>query len=202
MAWYRRRSWSAEQLMRTGAFAGALALLVCVTTPPWSRAAAAPPSAAASPHPEAPPSGPVDPRPLDLLFPVPAVTSSAMANSFDDRRGVRVHHAVDILAPRHSDVVAVTAGTIARMISSVAGGIAVYQWNADKSLVFYYAHLQSYAPGLAEGQAVRVGQVLGYVGTTGNAPKNTPHLHFAISRVERENQWWGGAPVNPYPIWR
>ena len=76
------------------------------------------------------------------------------------------------------------------------------QWSADYRYCYYYAHLQAYAPDLAEGQTVRRGQVLGYVGTTGNAPANTPHLHFAIARVETKNQWWGGAPVDPYPILR
>ncbi len=142
------------------------------------------------------------PRPIDLLFPVPAVSPLAMTNSFEDRRGERMHHAVDILAPRNAEVVAVADGTIARLMTSVAGGIAVYQWSSDQRRVYYYAHLQAYAPDLFEGQPVTRGQVLGYVGTTGNAPPNTPHLHFGIARVEKENQWWGGQPVNPYPIWR
>jgi murein DD-endopeptidase MepM/ murein hydrolase activator NlpD len=88
------------------------------------------------------------------------------------------------------------------MMTSVAGGIAVYEWSADGRFVYYYAHLEAYAPELAEGQTVKRGQLLGYVGTTGNAPAHTPHLHFAIARAEKKNQWWGGAPVNPYPIWR
>jgi len=138
----------------------------------------------------------------DLLFPVPAVTPAAMANSFNEARGERLHHAVDILAPRHSDVVAVANGTVARLQSSPAGGIGVYQWSADRRFVYYYAHLQGYAPGLTEGRTVARGQVLGYVGTTGNAPPNTPHLHFAITRVQKANQWWGGTPIDPFPIWR
>lgn len=125
-----------------------------------------------------------------------------MADSFNDRRGQRIHHAVDIMAPRHSDVVAVADGAIARLMTSVAGGVAVYEWSAGQRFVYYYAHLQEYAPGLVEGQTVRRGQVLGYVGTTGNAPANTPHLHFAIARVEKKDQWWGGAPIDPYPFWK
>src|SRR5262245_3269582 len=82
---------------------------------------------------------------LDLLFPVPAVPVSAMANSFGDDRGGRLHHAVDIMAPRHAEVVAVADGTVARLMTSAAGGIAVYQWSEDGRLVFYYAHLQGYA---------------------------------------------------------
>ena len=125
-----------------------------------------------------------------------------MTNSFDDRRGERVHHAVDILAPRNAEVVAVADGAIARLMTSPASGTAVYQWSADQRRVYFYAHLQAYASGLFEGQPVTRGQVLGYVGTTGNAPPNTPHLHFGIARVEKKNQWWGGQPVNPFPIWR
>lgn len=199
MNWPRRRPWTVEQLMSAGFLAGLVALIVCVAGPMGDARAVsrAKPSVLGA----VPPIGP-DPKPGDILFPVPGVSTKAMADSFHDARGERVHHAVDILAPRNSEVVAVTDGTIARMMSSVAGGIAVYQWNEERTLVYYYAHLEGYAKGLAEGQTVTRGQVLGYVGTTGNAPANTPHLHFAISRVEKRGQWWGGAPMDPYPLWR
>lgn len=135
-----------------------------------------------------------------LAFPVPAVTTDAMSDSFTDPRGGRPHHAVDILAPRNADVVAVADGSVARLLDSEAGGTTLYQWSSDGRLCYYYAHLQSYAPGLSEGKKVRRGQLLGYVGTTGNAPPATPHLHFAIARVSRKGQWWGGEPVDPYPL--
>jgi murein DD-endopeptidase MepM/ murein hydrolase activator NlpD len=125
-----------------------------------------------------------------------------MANSFADARGSRSHHAVDIMAPRNSEIIAVDDGVIAKLMVSAKGGLSIYEWNADRTLVYFYAHLQSYAPGLEEGQTVRRGQVIGYVGTTGNAPPNTPHLHFAIARVDEKDRWWGGVPVDPYPIWR
>lgn len=150
-------------------------------------------------------AGPVEDRgdrPSELLFPVPAVSPATMGDGFLDRRGARVHHAVDILAPRHADVVAVADGTVARVMTSTAGGLSVYQRSTDQKFIYYYAHLQAYAPGLAEGATVRRGQVLGFVGTTGNAPPNTPHLHFAIARVESKDRWWGGVPIDPYPIWR
>jgi murein DD-endopeptidase MepM/ murein hydrolase activator NlpD len=137
-----------------------------------------------------------------LQFPVPTVSSRAMADSFEDRRGQRTHHAVDILAPRHSPVVAVDDGTVARLLRSSAGGISVYQFDPSERYCYLYAHLEAYAGGLAEEQEVKRGQVLGYVGTTGNAPRNTPHLHFAISLVTAPRQWWGGSPIDPYPIWQ
>lgn len=198
MKWYGRRGKSAGELTSAGALGGLLFLLVCVVVSVRQEARAEPgPGTLGS-------SDAADPahRPEGLLFPVPAVSTSAMVNSFHDRRGERVHHAVDILAPRRSDVVAVADGSIARLTTSVAGGIAVYEWSAGQRFVYYYSHLQEYAPGLVQGQTVRRGQVLGYVGTTGNAPANTPHLHFAIARVEKKDQWWGGAPIDPYPFWR
>jgi murein DD-endopeptidase MepM/ murein hydrolase activator NlpD len=137
-----------------------------------------------------------------LQFPVPKVSSGAMADSFDDRRGQRAHHAVDIFAPRHSPVVAVDDGTVARLLRSSGGGISVYQFDSSERYCYFYAHLESYAGGLAEGQEVKRGQVLGYVGTTGNASRSSPHLHFAISLVPAPKQWWGGSPIDPYPIWQ
>lgn len=191
---WRRRPWTVEQLVSTGFLVGLVGLILCVAGPIGEARAV---SGGRRVAPLAP-----DPGPGDILFPVSGVSPMAMADSFHDARGERVHHAVDILAPRNSEVVAVADGTIARMMSSIAGGIAVYQWNEARTLVYYYAHLEGYAKGLSEGQTVTRGQHIGYVGTTGNAPAKTPHLHFAISRVERKGQWWGGAPVNPYPVWR
>lgn len=106
------------------------------------------------------------------------------------------------MAPRHSEVVAVADGTIAQLTSRGAGGIAVYQYSEDRRFCFFYAHLQAYAPGLAEGQLVRRGEVIGYVGSTGNAPPGTPHLHFAIKADVKRGQWWGGKAVNPFQVWR
>jgi murein DD-endopeptidase MepM/ murein hydrolase activator NlpD len=199
MRWWRRRLWTVEELVSTGLLVGLIALIGFVARPMGDAKAVEgetkPVQGAALPRAS-------DPKPGEILFPVPGVSPKAMADSFHDARGARTHHAVDILAPRNSEVVAVADGTIARMMTSAAGGIAVYQWNADATLVYYYAHLEGYAKGLAEGQTVTRGQVLGYVGTTGNAPANTPHLHFAISRVDKKGRWWGGAPVNPFPLWR
>ena len=122
---------------------------------------------------------------------------------FTDARGAtRVHDAMDIMAPRGTAVVAVDGGTVSRLGNSGAGGITVYQLDEAGRYGYYYAHLDRLAAGLAEGQAVRRGDVLGYVGTTGNAPASAPHLHFAIYVVADGQTRWGGRPVNPYPLWR
>jgi murein DD-endopeptidase MepM/ murein hydrolase activator NlpD len=106
------------------------------------------------------------------------------------------------MAPRGTAVVAVDGGTVSQLGNSGAGGITVYQLDEAGRYAYYYAHLDRLAPGLAEGQAVRRGDVLGYVGTTGNAPASAPHLHFAIYVIADGKTRWGGRPVNPYPLWR
>jgi len=114
--------------------------------------------------------------------------------------GTRGHEAVDILAPRHTPVHAVENGTIAKLFNSKAGGITIYQFDPDGEFCYYYAHLQRYADNLHEGDAVAQGQVLGYVGTTGNAPPNTPHLHFAVFELGDDRRWWKGTAIDPYPL--
>jgi peptidoglycan LD-endopeptidase LytH len=147
-------------------------------------------------------SGPDDdalpPRPLRL--PVDDADVRAMQGQFGDRRdrGSRGHEAVDILAPRNTPVHAVDDGTVAKLFFSKQGGITVYQFDATERFCYYYAHLERYAPGLRERQKVSRGDVIGYVGTTGNAPANTPHLHFAIFRLTPERRWWQGTPVDPW----
>jgi len=139
----------------------------------------------------------------DLAFPVRGIEPAAIADSFTDARGLtRVHNAMDIMAPRGTAVLAVDAGTVSRLGSGGAGGITVYQLDQGGRYAFYYAHLDRLAAGLAEGQAVRRGDVLGYVGTTGNAPARAPHLHFAIYAVADGQGRWGGRPINPYPLWK
>jgi murein DD-endopeptidase MepM/ murein hydrolase activator NlpD len=139
-----------------------------------------------------------------LAFPVDGVAPASLIDSFTDPRGggTRLHRALDILAPRRTPVRAVEAGTIARLERSASGGISVYQFDAGDRFCYYYAHLDGYAAGLAEGAHVDRGALLGYVGTTGNAPRNTPHLHFAIYRLSDTKQWWAGSAVNPYPVLR
>jgi murein DD-endopeptidase MepM/ murein hydrolase activator NlpD len=139
----------------------------------------------------------------DLEIPVEGVKPSQLVNTFDEKRGSqRVHEALDIIAPRNTPVKAVEDGTIARLFESKAGGTTIYQFDPTGQYCYYYAHLERYAPGVKEGDHVKKGQVIGYVGTSGNAPKDTPHLHFAVFKLTAEKHWWEGTPINPYDILR
>ena len=159
----------------------------------------APPSSEIPPIIEADP--PTELRDRQLELPVQGATKQALQESFEDQRGSgRRHEAIDILAPRNTPVLAVEDGTIARLFESKAGGTTVYQFDPSTTYVYYYAHLERYADGLGERDQVHRGQVLGYVGTSGNAPKDTPHLHFAIFRLTEQKQWWRGNPIDPYPV--
>ena len=137
-----------------------------------------------------------------LEVPVEGIARERLVDTFDDRRTGHIHEAADIMAPRNTPVRAVEAGTIARLLSNPSGGNTIYQLDPTERFVYYYAHLERYADGLRQGQKVDRGQVIGYVGTSGNAPKNTPHLHFAIFRVADQRQWWSGTSVNPYLVLR
>jgi murein DD-endopeptidase MepM/ murein hydrolase activator NlpD len=148
----------------------------------------------------APPSALLD---RDLEIPVEGVKPEQLVRSFEDERsGTRSHEAIDILAPRNTPVKAVEDGTIAKLFESKAGGITIYQFDPAGQFCYYYAHLERYANGLQEGARVRKGQILGYVGTSGNAPKNTPHLHFAVFKLTPARHWWEGTPIDPYDILR
>lgn len=137
----------------------------------------------------------------DLDIPVEGVRKNDLSRTFADARsGSRVHEAIDILAPRNTKVKAVEDGRIARLFNSKAGGITLYQFDPSERFCYYYAHLERYADGLREGDRVSKGQVLGYVGTSGNAPKETPHLHFAVFRLTADKRWWEGTPLDPYDI--
>lgn len=135
----------------------------------------------------------------NLLIPVKDIRASQIRDTFDEGRGKRKHEALDILAPRGTPVIAVDDGKVAKLFTSVAGGITLYQFDPSQQYVYYYAHLEGYAPGVKEGMQLKRGDVVGYVGTTGNAPKGTPHLHFAIFRMTPEKKWWKGTALNPFP---
>jgi peptidoglycan LD-endopeptidase LytH len=141
-------------------------------------------------------------RARDLLLPVRGVPASALVSSFADARSGHAHEAIDILAPRGTEVVAVEDGKVAKLFTSAAGGLTIYEFDPKGTFVYYYAHLDSYAAGVKEGDEMKRGQVIGYVGTTGNAPKNTPHLHFAISKLDPDRRWWGGTALDPFLVWR
>jgi peptidoglycan LD-endopeptidase LytH len=149
---------------------------------------------------DAPPAAALANR--DLLIPVEGIKPEQLVRSFADSRGGRQHEALDILAPRNTPVKAIESGTIARLFYSKAGGITVYQFDPSEQYCYYYAHLERYADGLVEGQLVRKGQVIGYVGVSGNAPRDTPHLHFAIFRLTSAKRWWEGTPIDPYDLLR
>ena len=139
--------------------------------------------------------------PAGLLLPVSGVTAADLADTFTDRRGTaRVHEALDIMAPAGTPVLAVADGHIEKLFDSANGGLTIYQFEPSGRYVYYYAHLQRYAADLEEGDRVRRGQVIGYVGSSGNASPEAPHLHFAIFRLGPEKRWWEGTPINPYAL--
>ena len=135
-----------------------------------------------------------------LAMPVVGAKVLDLRDSFAESRGSRKHEAIDILAVRGTPVVAADEGKVAKLFTSNQGGMTVYQFDRDDTHSYYYAHLDRYADGLHEGQYLARGDPIGYVGTSGNAPPNTPHLHFAIFELGPEKHWWEGKPVNPYPF--
>jgi len=138
-----------------------------------------------------------------LRMPIDGETIESLKGGFAETRGSkRLHEAADILAPRNTPVHAVENGTIAKLFNSKAGGLTIYQFDPSGHLCYYYAHLQRYADGVKEGMPVSQGDVIGYVGTTGNAPPNTPHLHFAVFELNADRQWWKGKAIDPYLLFK
>ena len=141
--------------------------------------------------------------PSGLAVPVAGVAPRQLVDTFTQARagGTRVHDAIDIMAPEGTPVVAAASGTVEKLFFSPGGGgISAYVRSDDGYWIYYYAHLKGYIPGLAEGQGVRRGQVIGFVGYTGNASPDGPHLHFAINRMANGEKWHQGSPINPYPL--
>jgi peptidoglycan LD-endopeptidase LytH len=132
-----------------------------------------------------------------LTFPVKGY-DHALRDNFDERRGSAPHDALDIMAPRGTPVVAVDEGTVAKLFKSAAGGLTIYEFDASGTIAYYYAHLDRYAPGLREGAKVKRGQLLGYVGSSGNARADAPHLHFTAFALGAGREWWKGVAINPY----
>lgn len=140
-------------------------------------------------------------KPQGLLVPVQGVKFGQITDTFDQPRGKERHHqALDIMAPRGTPVLAATDGRVVKLFNSKPGGLTVYEFDPSSTYAYYYAHLDRYADGLKEGMAVKRGDVLGYVGSTGNASAEAPHLHFAVVLLTPEKQWWTGTPVDPYPM--
>jgi murein DD-endopeptidase MepM/ murein hydrolase activator NlpD len=140
--------------------------------------------------------------PSGLAIPVVGVKPDQLTDTFTQARGTgRRHDAIDIMAAEGTPVIAAADGTIEKLFfSNGGGGITIYERSPDQKWMYYYAHLQGYAPGLAEGQQVKRGQVIARVGHTGDANASAPHLHFAINAMAPDQRWWQGTPINPYPL--
>jgi peptidoglycan LD-endopeptidase LytH len=140
---------------------------------------------------------------LKLIIPVIGVRPDQLLDTFADARSEgRVHDAIDIPAPAGTPVVAAADGEIIKLFQSERGGTTIYQLSVDRKLIFYYAHLQRYAEGIAPGKFVKQGEVIAYVGDTGNAGAGNFHLHFSISVVADPKRYWEGTNINPYPLLR
>ena len=136
-----------------------------------------------------------------LMVPVDGVKYAQLSDNFDQPRGTERHHeALDIMAPTGTKVFAVADGKIVKLFNSKPGGLTVYEFDPSEKFAYYYAHLDRYADGLKEGAPVKRGELIGYVGSTGNANPAAPHLHFAVVELTPEKQWWKGTPLNPYPM--
>jgi len=135
-----------------------------------------------------------------ISIPVCGVLRGQLKCTFYEGRVGHIHHAIDILAKRGTPVLAAVDGRVRKMFLSRAGGITLYEWDNASTTSYYYAHLDRYAAGVHEGQTLHRGELIGYVGTTGNAPPGTPHLHFQIETLPASKEWLKGVPVDPYPI--
>lgn len=165
--------------------------VACLAMPGWVNAEACTDSA-----------GPASLAARALQFPVDGIQPETVRDTFSDERRGRRHEALDIMAPRGTPVRAVEDGKLVKLFESKPGGLTVYHQDATGQLAYYYAHLDRYAEGLYEGMQLRRGDLIGYVGTTGNAAPDLPHLHFAVFVLGRERQWWKGEALNPYCAWR
>jgi murein DD-endopeptidase MepM/ murein hydrolase activator NlpD len=138
-------------------------------------------------------------RTRHIALPVAGADMSKVDDSFNEPRdGGRVHRAIDILAPRGTPILSADDGKILRMTTNTLGGISMYTVDSESRLVYYYAHMDRYNDAMSPGRAIVKGDTLGFVGTTGNAPKDTPHLHFQVMRWPADGKYWNGDPIDPY----
>lgn len=190
--------------------AAAIALTACASVPASRPTAPEPPTTTAPEPPTTTVATPPLPaggladadlaylRTRALMVPVRGVRAEKVPDSFGDPRGgARRHNAVDIMAPRGTPVLAADDGRVYKLRRNSAGGITIYAVDPESRFVYYYAHLDRYRDGLTEGAPLAKGEVIGYVGTTGNAPSHVPHLHFQVMRLTTERRYWDGVPVNP-----
>jgi peptidoglycan LD-endopeptidase LytH len=136
----------------------------------------------------------------EVVAPVTLLSRAQLHDSFNEIHHGHPHHAIDIMEPRGTPVRAAVNGTIRKLHDSVAGGNTIYEFDETGEFCYYYAHLDSYARGLREGTRVKRGQIIGFVGSTGDASPNAPHLHFAIYMLGPRRRWWKGTPLDPYPV--
>lgn len=191
---------------------------VAQAPPPAQTAPAAPTRSSADPAKPVKPANPANPakandpdhssdlarlRARGLVLPLPTVSAAQLSDNYTHARaGGAAHEALDLMAPRGTPVVAIDDGRIAKLFLSKTGGITLYQFDPTGEYAYYYAHLDRYADGISEGDNLRKGQLIGYVGSSGNARPDAPHLHLAVFRLGPERQWWRGTPINPFLIWR
>lgn len=179
----------------------------CSQRSPWRVMPAPTPQQRAEPV-TPPPAAPADATAVahlrDLFFPVAGGDSTRLDDSFDEPRdgGARTHNAIDIMAPHGTPVLSVQDGRILRLTKSAKGGTTIYATDLEEQFVYYYAHLDRYHANIYAGRPLLRGDTIGYVGTTGNAPKDLPHLHFQVMRMPADRRYWIGDPINPYPLLR
>jgi len=187
-----------------------LVLLIGFVAILWLGTGRIPPPSVESPPPEfesvasvAQPATQITRISKPLIIPVAGVRPDQLIDTFSASRSEgRTHDAIDIMAPAETPVLAAAEGQIQKLFQSERGGTTIYQLSADQKLIFYYAHLARYADGLSEGKQVRQGEVIAYVGDTGNAGPGNYHLHFSIAAVSDPKRYWEGTSINPYPLLR
>ncbi|MEI9970880.1 MAG: M23 family metallopeptidase [Ignavibacteriota bacterium] len=183
--------WFSGGLRLSSVFAGG--------TRPTLEPTPAPPVATTTPD-GAPPPVPGAPAPLHLAMPIAGVDPEELEDTFNEVHDGHKHEALDIPAPKGTPVMAAAEGNVVKLFTSKQGGLTVYQFDNTQTYCYYYAHLDRYAPGLKENMLLRKGDVLGYVGSTGNASAAAPHLHLEVSKLGPEKKWWEGTPLNPLPL--
>lgn len=136
-----------------------------------------------------------------LMVPVEGIKYAKLSDNFNQPRGKERHHeALDIMAPKGAKVFAVADGKLVKLFNSKPGGLTIYQFDPTDTYAYYYAHLDRYADGVKEGMMLKRGDLIGYVGVTGNSNPDAPHLHFAVVELTPAKQWWKGTSINPYPL--
>jgi peptidoglycan LD-endopeptidase LytH len=172
---------------------------------PVATVGAAPKPVIASPAPSAPAAAAAPAADAEylslrhLLLPVAGADAARLEDTFfEGRDGDRVHRAIDILAPRGTPILSADDGKILRMSTNTLGGISMYTVDTQNKLVYYYAHMDHYNDAMSPGRGIVKGDTLGFVGTTGNAPKDTPHLHFQVMRWPADGKYWNGEPIDPF----